>query len=293
MEENNFDIDWLAERYPFDVDARNKTIEQAALNHLKKDQPVVIVDVGAGTGSNCLYFLDKLQQDQSWIFIEKDQSLAPALINRLTEYASYHKYNWSLKNGVYEMLTPLKKVTFKVISDTFLKIDQIVDLASVDLVVANAVFDLLSKVQISTFLDQLTKHKIACLFTLHYTGMKFIPEDPFDQNYIDLYDSHMMRSQSFGQAMGKMAAAHLVQTFEAANYQLQKGDSSWNILQEDIKMHYYLLNFMETALSELSYTEELQSYFPKWLKRKKELIITRQQGLEVMHLDLFACPQTN
>ena len=153
MEEDNFDIDWLAERYSFDVEARNNTIEQAAIDYLHTDQPVVIVDVGAGTGSNCLYFLDKLQQDQSWIFIEKDQSLAPALLNRLTEYASFHKYSWSLKDGVYEMLTPQKKVTFKIISDTFFKIDQIVDLTSVDLIMANAVFDLLSKVQISQFLD--------------------------------------------------------------------------------------------------------------------------------------------
>ncbi len=293
MEENNFDIDWLAERYPFDVEARNKTIEQAAIDYLKKDQPVVIVDVGAGTGSNCLYFLDKLKQDQAWIFIEKDPRLAPALIKRLTEYATFHKYSWSLKDGVYEMLTPFKKVTFKVISDTFFNIDQLIDLPKVDLVVANAVFDLLSKVQISSFLDHLTQNKIACLFTLHYTGMKFIPEDPFDQAYIDLYDSHMMRPQSFGQGMGKMAAAHIVQTFEEANYSLQKGASSWNIIEDDIKMHYYLLNFMDNALSELSYPVELQDYFPKWLKRKKELIITRQQRLEVMHLDLFACQQTS
>ena len=288
MEENNFDIDWLAERYPFDVEARNKTIEQAAIDHLKTDQPVVIVDVGSGTGSNCLYFLDKLKQDQSWTFIEKDPSLAPTLIKRLAEYATFHKYSWSLKDGVYEMLTPFKKVTFKVISDTFFKIDQLVDLSKVDLVVANAVFDLLSKIQISQFLDQLTQNKIACLFTLHYTGMSFTPEDPFDQAYIDLYDGHMTRPQSFGQAMGKMAAAHIAQTFEETNYTLQKGDSNWNIREEDIKMHYYLLNFMENALSELSYPAELQDYLPKWLKRKKELVITRQQGLEVRHLDFFA-----
>jgi len=289
MEEKNFDIDWLAKRYPFDVEARNKTVEQKAIDYLKKDQPLVIVDLGAGTGSNCLYFLDKLKQDQSWIFIEKDPQLAPALIHRLEEYATFHKYKWSYINGVYEMLTPFKKVTFKVISDTFFKIDQLVDLSKVDLVVANAVFDLLSKVQISQFLDQLTSNKIACLFTLHYTGMRFKPEDPFDQAYIDLYDEHMVRPQSFGQAMGKLAAAHVAQTLEDANYTLEKGESTWNIKEDDIKMHYYLLNFMDNALSELQYTDELQAYFPKWFQRKKDLIITRKQSLEVKHIDLFAC----
>jgi len=206
MEENNFDIEWLAQRYPFDVEARNKTVEQTAIDYLKTKQSVVIVDVGAGTGSNCLYFLDKLKQDQSWTFIEKDPALAPALIQRLEAYAAFHKYNWSLENGVYKMQTPFNQMTFKIISDTFLQIDQLLDLSKVDLVVANAVFDLLPKVQISQFLDPLIQNKIACLFTLNYTAMKFTPEDPFDQSYIDLYDAHMERPQSFGKAMGKLAA---------------------------------------------------------------------------------------
>lgn len=290
MEENNFDIDWLAERYPFDVEARNKTIEQTAIDYLKTDQPVVIVDIGAGTGSNCLYFLDKLKQDQSWIFIEKDPKLAPALIHRLEEYATFHKYKWSHTDGVYQMLTPFKKVTFKVISDTFFKLGQLIDLSRVDLVVANAVFDLLSKVQISSFLEQLSSNNIACLFTLNYTGMRFIPEDPFDQAYIDLYNAHMERPQSFGHAMGKQAAVYVAQVLEETQYTLHKGESIWRIMEDDIKMHYYLLNFMDNALSELTYPAELQKSFPKWLKRKKDLIITRRQGLEVNHIDLFACP---
>ena len=292
MEENNFDIDWLAQRYPFDVEARNKAVEQTAIDYLKTRQFVTIIDVGAGTGSNCLYFLDKLKQDQSWIFIEKDPALAPALIQRLETYANFHKYNWSLEDGVYQMQTPFNQMTFKIISDTFLKIGQLADLSKVDLVVANAVFDLLPKVQISQFLDQLILNKIACLFTLNYTGMKFTPEDPFDQSYIDLYDTHMERPQSFGQAMGKKAVAHIIQSFEHANYTLQKGDSLWNIMEEDIKMHYYLLNFMDNALSELQYTPELQEYLPQWLKRKKDLVITRKQVLEVMHLDLFTYHQS-
>ena len=129
------------------------------------------------------------------------------------------------------------------------------------------------------------------MFTLNYTGMKFTPEDPFDQSYIDLYDTHMERPQSFGKAMGKMAAAHILHSFERSNYTLHKGESSWNIMEEDIKMHYYLLNFMDNALSELQYATELQEYLPKWLKHKKDLVITRKQVLEVMHTDLFACFQ--
>jgi hypothetical protein len=34
----------------------------------------------------------------------------------------------------------------------------------------------------------------------------------------------------------------------------------------------------------------MQANFQKWLQRKKDLIITRQQRLKVMHMDIFAMP---
>ena len=52
-EKENFDIDWLSERYPFDVEARDKALESKVIAHLAKKSSITLVDVGAGTGSNC------------------------------------------------------------------------------------------------------------------------------------------------------------------------------------------------------------------------------------------------
>lgn len=291
MEENNFDADWLNERYPYDVEARNKTIEILALDYLKEKKSLILVDIGAGTGSNCFYFLDKIEQDQSWIFIEKDPILAPILVKRLEEYATFHKYQWSSKRDRYEIKTPTKTVDFRIISDSFLDIARLIDLSKVDLLLANAVFDLFSKEQINDFLLPIIEEKIACLFTLNYSGMRFLPEDPFDYAYIELYEAHMERPQFFGQAAGKMAMDCLVDSFSKGDYQIDTGKSTWHILEEDIKMHYYILSFMENSLDTMTFKESLKEQFSNWLRRKKDLIITRQQQLLVDHVDLCVLPR--
>ena len=288
MEEDNFNADWLNERYPYDSEARDKTIEDTALNYLKAKTNLHLVDVGAGTGSNALYLMDKLEQDQSWTFIETDTALNSILIRRLKEFALYHKYGWEVQKGKYIISTPAKTLSFQILNNSLLDIASLVDLSSVDLVLANAVFDLLPATQIETFLQPILKEKGACLFTMNYQQMVFTPSDPFDDNYIALYNKHLERPQDFGQAMGKQAGNKLIQLFKEANWVTHQAESFWQLLADDIKMHYYLLNFMDKALQELDFEKPLKEQFPKWLQRKKELIITRRQQLTVGHLDIFA-----
>jgi len=291
MEEDNFNADWLNERYPYDSEARNKTIESTALNYLKAKTSLNLVDVGAGTGSNALYLMDKLKQDQSWTFIEMDTTLNPILIRRLKDFALYHKYEWEEQADKYKITTPAKTLSFQILNDSLLNIASLVDLSSVDLVLGNAIFDLLPATQIEAFLSPILKEKGACLFTMNYQEMEFRPTDPFDDNYISLYNKHMERPQAFGRAMGKQAGKKLVQLFKEADWSSQEADSYWQLMEDDIKMHYYLLNFMENALQELDFEVQLKEQFPKWLQRKKELIITRRQQLSIGHLDIFATAQ--
>lgn len=288
MEEDNFKADWLSERYPYDSEAREKTIEATALNYLKAKTSLTLVDVGSGTGSNALYLMDKLKQDQSWTFIEMDTSLNSILIRRLKDFALYHKYEWDVQKNKYTIITPSKKLSFQILNESLLNVANLVDLSSVDLVLANAVFDLLSATQIETFLQPILAKKVACLFTMNYQQMVFTPADPFDDTYITLYDQHMERSQDFGHAMGKQAGGKLAQLFKEADWLTHEANSYWQLLEVDIKMHYYLLNFMDNALQELEFDAQLKEQFPKWLQRKKELIMTRKQQLRVGHLDVFA-----
>jgi len=288
MEDDNFNADWLNERYPYDSEARDKSVESAALDYLSDKQSLNLVDVGAGTGSNALYLMDKLAQDQSWTFIELDTALNSILIRRLKDFALYHKYEWEVRKEKYFIHTPTKTLSFQILNKSFLNLASLVNVADIDLILANAVFDLLSATQIEQFLDPILREKTACLLTMNYQQMVFTPTDPFDDNYITLYNNHLERTQDFGKAMGKQAGKKLIQLFRKTNWEIQEAESFWQLQEDDIKMHYYLLNFMETALGELDFEAQLKEQFPKWLQRKKDLIITRRQQLSIGHLDIFA-----
>jgi len=289
-EEENFDIDWLSERYPFDVEARNKELQSKVAAHLAEKSSITLVDVGAGTGSNCLYFVEQLPQNQTWYLVEQNADLKKATIKRLRDYANYHKYSFERKKDTVKITSLKRNITVTVLNDSLLNLVDLVDLSRVDLVLANAVFDLFSAKQITALVNLITQNKLAFYHTLSYEGMTFNPTDPFDDVFIAAYNEHMERPQDFGKALGKHASQYMVKLFEATASTVHTATSKWKIEPVDIRMHYYLLNFMENALSEMDLAPAVQQNFEKWIQRKKDLIITGQQRLEITHMDIFVKP---
>lgn len=290
MEEENFDIHWLNERYPFDAEARNKALEGKVLSFLKDIETLYLVDAGAGTGSNCLYFLEKLPQNQYWYLIEQNASLQNATIRRFSDFANYHNYKFLRKKDELFISKPRKEITIKIINDSVFRLPAFIDLPKIHLITANALFDLFTITQIDNFAQILFEHKIPIYTTLSYESMQFSPQDPFDSIFIEQYNNHMERTQPFGKALGKRAGIYFANIFSQNNWTASTQSSTWNIKPDDIKMHYYLLNFMENALEELPLEANVQENFQKWVMRKKNLIIARQQSLTIKHLDLFASP---
>jgi len=162
-EEENFDRDWLQERYPFDAEARNKPLENKVLGHFVNQSEITLVDVGAGTGSNCLYFVDQFPQHQKWYLVEQDEDLKKATIRRLKDFAAYHKYSFDNKKNKVVIKSIKKKIEVTIINDSLLNLPDLIDLKQVDLVLANAVFDLFSKTQLRVD-DLFTNRPLRCCF---------------------------------------------------------------------------------------------------------------------------------
>ncbi len=288
VEEDNFDIDWLNERYPFDAEARNKALELKVKDHFSDKAELTFVDVGSGTGSNCLYFIDHFPQSQKWYLVEQNESFKKATIRRFKDYAAYHKYTFERKKNRLKISSVKKTVVVELINDSLLNLPQLLDLKKVDLVLANAVFDLFTAKQLTAFTELLIEHRLPFYTTLSYETMNFLPEDPFDDVFIDAYNAHMERPQKTGKALGKKAIRFMVDLFEKHKIRIETAPSTWRIESDDIKMHYYLLNFMENALGEMDLDASMMANFGRWTQRKKDLIITRRQRLEIGHLDIFA-----
>ena len=292
MEEQNAYANWLNDRYPFDSEARNKPLEDKVLDYLKPKQDLQLLDVGAGTGSNTLYLMDKIKSNQHWYLVEQNPSFKNIFFRRIEDFSNFHKYEWTRSNNKIQISTPTKELSFEFIEGSLLEVAQLLPLENIDLVLANAVFDLFSKQQIQQFLNPILQKEIACYFTLNYKSQSFLPEDPFDSTYISLYEDHMERPQAMGTATGKMVGPYLSECLETFQI-VEQAISTWQIQKEDIKMHYYLLSFMENAIQELALQEEVKSLLPKWIQRKKDMVITRQLELRVQHWDIFSYPRLN
>lgn len=291
MSQTGFETGWLNERFRFDNAARNPPVEQAFLQFLSAKQSITIVDIGSGTGANCLYFLEKSEHDQQWFLVEKDSRFAQPTIQKLVEFAERSGYDFQTLEDLFKIETVTKKVSISLVKDDFFRLPELVDLKKVDVVMAAAVFDLLSEDQFIALADNIFSNQIALLTTLNYTGMSFQPELSLDKKYIALYESHMNRRQDFGKAMGKNAAVFIEKYFHKKGYPFIKGESIWQVSPADLKMHDYLFGFMENSISQmLSEADEIHA-FQQWLSDKRSLSQNQLLAIEVQHVDFFLSPR--
>lgn len=281
-------VDWLATRYPYDVDARNPNVEIACLQWLASRNPISVVDIGSGSGSNCFYFIDQFPVAQHWTFIEKDPMLISASLERMTQWANDREYIVEASPYGINIQTPNGQIEIEGICGSLLDLSQLVRLDKVDLVMANAVFDLFSQSQFATFISELSNYSLGILATLNYSGMSFSPTTDEDKTVIDLYESHMQRPQSFGQGMGKECSELMIEAFKAQNWEIVAEEANWEIEGGEIKMQEYLLGFMEEAIPELPLTQQQLADFYTFIKNKKQLSANFNLGIQVNHKDIFA-----
>ncbi|MEL6843077.1 MAG: hypothetical protein AAFP02_07660, partial [Bacteroidota bacterium] len=112
--------------------------------------------------ANYRYFSSKLSGQEQWSLLEHDPILIEAMQQDLPDSIQY-------------------------IQHSLLDISGAIDPATLDLVMANAVFDLFSRDQFYGFAERLAETKTPLYLSLNYTGMGFVPESKYDEEMIAYY----------------------------------------------------------------------------------------------------------
>ena len=253
-----YPTDWLTCRYPYDAEARDPDLEKLVIDLLRSGDSPVIVDLGAGNGSNYRYFSEKLPQNTTWICVERDPLLASELIK--------------LGNNL------------EVICDDVMDLPKYLDNRDVTLVMANALFDLFPWDKLHGLLTHIHSREIPCYGTLNYTNMKFSPAHPSDTKVADLYHRHMQRPRPAGAATGPQAPYMIQQRF---GVKCLAAPSTWNLSSDDPTIQSYLLGFMENAIPELPLTTKEQQMFEEWIELRRLQLQGSELGMVVSHVDLF------
>ena len=287
MSQTGFEIDWLNERFRFDNAARNKKVEQAFLEFASTKQNVILVDIGAGTGANCIYFVDKIPQNQNWLLVERDTRFLTPTIERLNNFASQKGYDIELGGHTVLLKKNNKIVEIQVINDSFFRLENLVDLKNVDVVLAAAVFDLLSENQLKSLVKTLFDNRCALLATMNYAGMTFHPEIKIDRDFISVFEAHMNREQAFGRGLGKNVIDCLDHYFDALKSDYFKGESNWKLTSRDRKMHDFLFGFLDDSIHEMLQVQSDKNEFEAWLNEKRKNFEKHFLTIEVSHFDYF------
>jgi len=140
---------WLALRAPADTAARSTTLTKSVADLLARNQPLRILDLATGTGSNLRYLAPRLPVPQEWLVVDRDAALLAEVPGGMTEDARDIRIETRCQN-----LAVLD-------GDMF---------AGRQLVTASALLDLVSDAWLHLLADRCRAAGATVLFALTYNG---------------------------------------------------------------------------------------------------------------------------
>lgn len=187
---NDF-ADWLALREPADADARSAELA----GRLDLQPPLVIHDLGSGTGSMVRWLAPRLPGPQHWVLHERDTALL---------------HSPELPPGITAEVRPGDLTR--------------ADLSGASLITASALLDMFTRPEIEAVVAACAGHPT--LLTLSVIGQVAIePADPLDVTVADAFDAHQRR----GGLLGPDAFDAAVTEFGKRGIPVETRETPWRL----------------------------------------------------------------
>jgi SAM-dependent methyltransferase len=293
------EYEWLLLRFEADRQSRAPSLLAKAQEHVAQRAPVRILDLGAGSGSNLLYLAPRLPATaQEWTLIDRDA----ALVSRVEAcFAAMAPGIPGMELGAGELRAGDRTVRYRLEVGDFLRGDGGVFTQSWDLVVANAVFDLLSAEQLARFFDLAVEHwqrsRPPMYFTINLDReLGIAPAATDDHAVRALFHAHMQRQQWFGRALGADSAEAMTCIAAQCGLLVHTAPSPWRIGADQPEMLHANLDFIDRAAHEmLAGAPEASgrghalsvAELDRWLAERRAQIDRGGLALSVGHQDLW------
>ncbi len=284
----DFDPEWLHLREPLDEAARAVGLAWA-FGRVLPSHPMII-DLGAGTGSNVRQLAMKLgRQAQDWTLIEKDRKLLAKAPGEIGRWADRNGWEHKEQRRAYMITCDDMAVRVEMRSFDLAQDPADLGLNQYDGITAKALFDLVSQ----PWLDRFVKELASCgfpplLVTLTVDGrVEFSIPDEDDGFVLDLFHTHMGRAKGLGgPALGTAAPQALITALTGAGYKVETAQADWKIGPKQIAAHLAMIAGYEKAAS-----EQDPGSAPRiraWADRRRHLASEQGARLMVGHQDLLA-----
>ena len=275
-----FDSGWLALREPADHRARNKRLLSEVLAWAEQDYchpralsgrhalPLLVVDLGTGTGSNARYLVPTMTVPQCWVLLDQDEHLLD-LARESLEYLD----------------VPLETHACHLSASRLA--GQIPD--GTRLVTASALIDLMSEDWLEALSIAAARHNAGVFIVLSYAGdFELSPADQDDHWIRKTVNEHQHNDKGTGAALGPSATNYLKQQLELRDYQVSVAASPWHLAPGQGALQGALLEGWRDAVMQQSPGERQRA--ERWFGLRLKQADEQRLSIRVEHEDLFARP---
>jgi len=265
MTERNegFDPDWLALREGADAAARAGELLGPLRDALPPDGPLVIWDLGCGTGALGRWLAGRLRGPQHWILHDRD----PALLDRAraNTYVTADGTPATIETRTGD-LAGLRAA----------------DLVGASLVTGSALLDVLTAAEIETIA---AATGCPALLTLSVVGrVRLSPPEPLDAEFAAAFDAHQRR----GGLLGPDAVTAATKAFGGRGARVLTRPSPWRLGPGQAALTAdWLRGWVGAAVEQ---RPDLAPAADDYLSRRLAECAGGRLTVEVHHMDLLAVP---
>jgi hypothetical protein len=259
--------EWLALREPADAAARATELVDRLYSWLEERYggPLVVRDLGCGTGSMARWLARRLPGPQHWIMHDRDPGL--------------------LVRAVVDMPAG---VTAEPRAGDLTALDA-TQLAGTTVVTASALLDLLTADEVERLAAACAAAECATLLALSVTGSVLLtPADPFDAAFAAAFDAHQRRTLDGRRLLGPDAAPAAAAAFGRHGVSVVRAPSPWRLGPGDGPLiEQWLRGWLAAACEHRpALVAEAESYL------HRRLAAANRGDLRVVvgHADLLALP---
>ena len=268
----SFSQHWLALRQHADSSARDASLAQAVAHWLARhcgSARSLLVDLGCGSGANCLHLAPVLPAAAQWLLVDHDAALLAAAQSRCAGLAV-------TQTCQADLATQLPTLPWSQIA----------------LVSASALLDLVSEAWVEQLVELVAGQHIPLLCVLSYDGrLQLQPADADDPWLRDAVNAHQRRDKGFGPALGPTASTVTAELLRDQQYWVGTHGSDWQLDASDARDAALMLPLIEGWASAAAEQQPAQAHRAQaWANRRTAAVLRGTLHILVGHQDLLALP---
>lgn len=235
------------------------------------ERPLVVHDLGSGSGSMTRWLAPRLPGPQHWTLHDRDAELLDLAAAAAPVRAS--------DGSPVRVDTQLGDVTRLAPGR----------LAGATLLTASALLDMLTSDELDRFVATCAGACCPVLITLSVTGqVELTPPDPFDGVVMDAFNADQRRVTAAGRLLGPDAAGIAVDAFEALGFAVEVAPSPWRLGPgQSALLTDWFTGWVDAASEQ---RPELAARISSYARRRLASAARGELSVVVQHQDLLARP---